>query len=159
MPKYIKTYKTKIGSLAICSDNCCITNIFFSTDKIPNNIEEKETKVIKQAIEEIEEYLDGRRKIFTVPIKAEGTEFQKKVWKALQEIQYGKTCSYKDIANNIACFSGYRAVGSANGKNPIPIIIPCHRIINSNGGLGGFSGGLEMKVRLLKIEGIDLISR
>ena len=154
LPKYMKIFKTKIGNLAVGSDDEYITNIFFGMNKIPEGIEEKETKVIKQAIKELKEYFDGKRKNFTVPLKPEGTEFQKSVWRALQTIPYGKTCCYKDIAKAIGCPKGCRAVGLSNGKNPIPIIIPCHRVINSNGDLGGYSAGLYIKAKLMNIENI-----
>lgn len=122
------------------------------SNEILNNIEEMETEVIKQAIEELKEYFEGTRKIFTVLINPKGTEFQQKVWNSLRKIPYGETRSYKDIAVDIGNNNACRAVGSSNGKNPIPIIIPCHRIINSNGNLGGFSGGLKLKIKLLQIE-------
>ncbi len=154
--KYIKSYNTKIGKLYICSDDNCITNILFETDKIPENLEEKETKIIKQTINELNEYFNGERKNFTVPLNQNGTDFQKKVWKALQTIPYGKTCSYKDIAEIIGCPKGCRAVGLANGKNPIPIIIPCHRVIKNDLTIGGYSGGLNIKRKLLDIENINV---
>lgn len=151
MDKYGKIYRTKIGNLAIYSNSNFITNICFNANKI-NSAEEKETKIIKQTFKEIKEYMEGKRKTFTIPIKPEGTDFQKKVWKALQSIPYGKICSYKDIAQKISCPNGCRAIGLANSKNPIPIIIPCHRVINANGKIGGFSGGLPIKIKLLEIE-------
>lgn len=153
-PKYAKSYETKIGKITIVSDDNCITNIFLGNSKIPDS--KKETSVIEQAIAELEEYFKGTRREFTVPLKPEGTEFQKKVWKTLQTIPYGKTRSYKEIANAAGCPNGCRAVGLANGKNPIPIIIPCHRVINSNNKIGGYSGGLGIKKKLLAIENIFL---
>ncbi len=154
LPKYIKSYETKIGKLTIGSDDNFITHIFFYKDKVPENIEERETAVIKQAINELNEYFEGKRKNFTVPLNPEGTEFQKKVWKALLNIPYGKTCSYKDIAEKIGSPKACRAVGSSNGKNPIPIIIPCHRVINASGNIGGYSAGLDIKTKLMNIENI-----
>lgn len=156
MPKYVKIYETKIGNLAICSDDSCITNVFFDVKKVPEDFKENETKVIKQALREIEEYLNGERKEFTVALRLDGTEFQKKVWLALKDIPYGKTCSYKYVAQKIGCPNGCRAVGLSNSKNPILILIPCHRVINSNGSLGGFSGGLLIKEKLLDIEKIKI---
>jgi len=152
LPRYMKVFKTKIGKLAIGSDDTYITHIFLGTDKLPVNIEEKETKVIKQTITELEEYFKGKRRSFSIPLKPEGTEFQKKVWRALQDIPYGKTCSYKDIAKAIGCPKACRAVGLSNGKNPIPILIPCHRVIAADGKLGGYSAGLKTKIKLLEIE-------
>ena len=154
LPKYIKSYKTKIGKLTIGSNDNFITHIFFYNDKVPENIRERETAVIKQAINELNEYFEGKRKNFTVPLNPEGTEFQKKVWKALLNMPYGKTCSYKDIAEKICSPKACRAVGSSNGKNPIPIIIPCHRVINASGNIGGYSAGLDIKNKLMNIENI-----
>lgn len=101
---------------------------------------------------QIIEYLDGKRKKFTLPLDLRGTDFQKKVWKELIKIPYGETRTYKDIANMIQVPKGYRAVGSALNKNPVPIIVPCHRVIGSNGSLVGFAGGLELKAKLLELE-------
>ncbi|MGL6114268.1 MAG: methylated-DNA--[protein]-cysteine S-methyltransferase [Cetobacterium sp.] len=98
------------------------------------------------------EYLKGERKEFSIPLSLEGTEFQKKVWEALKEIPYGKTVSYKDIAIAIGNPKGARAVGMANNRNPIMIIVPCHRVIGKNGKLVGYGGGLPLKEKLLEIE-------
>lgn len=150
--EYMKTCKTRIGNITIVADGDYITAIFLGKDKIPKNIEVKETNIIKKASEEIIQYLDGKLKEFSVPVKPKGTEFQMEVWQALKNIPYGKTRSYRDIAEAIGKPKACRAVGMANGKNPIPIIIPCHRVINKNGTLGGFSCGLEVKKKLLEIE-------
>lgn len=106
--------------------------------------------------QQLEEYFAGKRKQFDIPLAPEGTPFQQKVWKQLQRIPFGKTASYKDIAVKIKNPGAVRAVGSANGANPLPIVIPCHRIINANGAIGGYSAGLSIKRQLLKIEGISL---
>jgi O-6-methylguanine DNA methyltransferase len=102
---------------------------------------------------QLKEYFNLKRKKFYVPLDIEGTEFQKKVWNALQKIPYGKTATYKDIAEAIGNVKAVRAVGRANGKNPLPIIIPCHRVIEHSGKLGGYSGGLGIKEKLLELEG------
>lgn len=111
-------------------------------------------KVLKRAKRELDEYFKGKRKKFTVPLDPKGTPFQKKVWRALLDIPYGKTITYKELALNVESPKGFRAVGGANGKNPIPIIIPCHRVVATGGALGGYSDGLERKVELLKLEGL-----
>jgi O-6-methylguanine DNA methyltransferase len=104
---------------------------------------------------DIRRYLNGERVKFKMELDISiGTEFQRLVWRGLLNIPYGKTRSYKQIAENIGCPRASRAVGQANGRNPLPIIFPCHRVINSNGSLGGYSGGIEIKRRLLAIEGI-----
>ena len=102
---------------------------------------------------QLKEYFNLKREKFYVPLDIEGTEFQKKVWSALQKIPYGKTVSYKDIAEAIGNVKSVRAVGRANGKNPVPIIIPCHRVIEHSGKLGGYSGGSGIKEKLLELEG------
>lgn len=111
-----------------------------------------ETEVLKLAAKELQAYLDGNLKKFSVPIKAEGTEFQSKVWKALRDIPFGETRSYKDIAIEIGNPKAYRAVGNANGKNPLLIIVPCHRVIGTGGDMGGFSYGVQLKRTLLELE-------
>lgn len=109
--------------------------------------------VLKQASTELQEYFDGSRSTFTVPIQLAGTPFQQSVWQALQSIPYGRTCSYAELAQMIRKPSACRAVGSANGCNPIAIIVPCHRVIAADQTLGGYGGGLEVKQRLLELEG------
>ncbi len=105
---------------------------------------------------DIRRYLGGARVKFRVELDISiGTEFQRLVWRELLNIPYGETRSYKQVAENVGCPRASRAVGQANGRNPIPIIIPCHRVINSNGSLGGYSGGIDVKKRLLVIEGIS----
>jgi len=115
-----------------------------------------ESELIKRAYLQLSEYLSGKREVFDLPLKLEGTEFQKKVWKALTDIPYGETRTYKQIAENIGCPKGCRAVGNANNKNKIMIVVPCHRVIGVNGDLVGYASGLERKSKLLEIEGINL---
>ena len=143
-------YDTNLGIIGIKDNNKAITEIFFSKDKIGDNI--KETDLIKECFRQLKEYFGGTRKEFNVPIEVKGTEFQNKVWKALLNIPYAKTCSYKDIAKNIGNENASRAVGNANNKNPLPIFIPCHRVIGSNGKLIGYAGGLDIKIKLLELE-------
>ena len=103
---------------------------------------------------QLEEYLDGRRRIFDLPIDLRGSNFQKLVWNAVAAIPYGRTASYGQIARLIGRPGASRAVGAANGQNPIPIVIPCHRVIGSDGSLTGYSSGLSVKRRLLALEGL-----
>ena len=107
---------------------------------------------MKNAKKQLDEYFAGIRKEFDIPIKLEGTDFQIKVWKELLKIPYGETCTYLDIAKHIGNPKAYRAVGMANNKNKIMIIIPCHRVIGSNKKLVGYAGGLDVKEKLLKLE-------
>lgn len=104
-------------------------------------------------VRELKEYFAGKRREFTVPLDLQGTEFQKKCWHALLRIPYGATKTYADIARAVGCPQGFRAVGMANHDNPVPIIVPCHRVLASNGTLGGFGGGLDVKRKLLELEG------
>ena len=113
---------------------------------------EKGSALLLQTRQEIDEYFQGKRKIFTVPLLMLGSEFQKSVWNALLQIPYGKTVSYLELAKSIENEKAVRAVANANGANAISIIIPCHRIIGTNGKLTGYAGGLELKKKLLTIE-------
>ncbi|MCO4755435.1 MAG: methylated-DNA--[protein]-cysteine S-methyltransferase [Bacteriovoracaceae bacterium] len=108
--------------------------------------------VLKLASKQLSEYFQGSRTEFDLPLEKEGTSFQVEAWQALQKIPYGETASYKDQALMMGDIKKARAVGSANGKNPLPIIIPCHRVIRSDGELGGYSCGIEKKVFLLELE-------
>ncbi len=118
-----------------------------------------DSDVLKQCTEELREYFEGGRTTFDVPLNLsyKGTEFQRKVWNALREIPYGRTISYKELAVMCGGANYSRAVANANGKNPISIIVPCHRVISSDGTLGGYTGGLDRKSRLLTIEGLQLM--
>jgi methylated-DNA-[protein]-cysteine S-methyltransferase len=144
-------------SLGIAEYKGAINRVFFSHRheniyKKPDDCIVKETPLIKTAAKQLEEYFDGKRKIFDLPIAPQGTEFQLKVWQALRFIPYGETRSYSEIAVNANNPKACRAVGMANNRNPIVIIIPCHRVIGSNGSLTGFGGGLELKKNLLELE-------
>lgn len=110
---------------------------------------------IEGVVEQLNEYFEGKRKSFELPLYLCGSPFQLKVWEALQQIPFGETKTYKDVAQMIGKPKAVRAVGAANNKNPIPIIIPCHRVIGSNGTLVGYAGGLEKKHRLLQLEGLN----
>jgi methylated-DNA-[protein]-cysteine S-methyltransferase len=112
--------------------------------------------VTAEAARQLRAYFAGRLKVFDLPLAPHGTPFQQQVWSALREIPYGKTWSYRELAEHIGRPSAIRAVGAANGQNPIAIIIPCHRVIGSNGSLVGFGGGIEMKQQLLTLEGARL---
>lgn len=147
-------YETKIGIIGIRENNKSITDIFFSKVDTNDNIEE--TDLIKECFKQLKEYFEGNRRKFDLPIETRGTEFQKKVWDELLKIPYGETKSYKDIAIAIGNEKACRAIGMANNKNHIPIIIPCHRVIGSNGKLVGYAGGLNVKEKLLNIENLDV---
>nr|WP_312578663.1 methylated-DNA--[protein]-cysteine S-methyltransferase [Sedimentibacter sp.] len=145
-------YDTVIGKIRISEDGTAVTCISFEDEENERDSELNETPLLKRAFEQIQEYLDGKRKIFDFPIELTGTNFQKSVWRALQEIPYGETKSYKEIAIAVGNEKACRAVGMANNKNQIPIVVPCHRVIGTNGKLVGYAGGLNIKENLLNIE-------
>lgn len=129
-----------------------VTHVCFH-EELPGAWTREETPVLRQTREELAEYFAGTRRAFTVPLAPCGTAFQRKVWAALQDIPYGETRSYKQIAEAVGQPKAFRAVGMANNRNPIAILIPCHRVIGSNGALVGYGGGLDIKTRLLRLEG------
>ena len=143
-------YETDLGIIGIKDNKKAITEIFYAKMKINDNI--KETDLIKECYKQLKEYLQGERRVFDVPIEFNGTKFQNAVWKELLKIPYGETRSYKDIAVAIGNEKACRAIGMANNKNPISIIVPCHRVLGSNGKLVGYAGGLDIKEKLLNIE-------
>lgn len=149
--KYYYVYDTEIGPISLVEGDKHITNLTFGGEAV-EGLELKETTLIKEAKRQLDEYFGGRRMIFDLPIKLEGTEFQKKVWQALEEIPYGMTYSYGQIAEKIGNPRAARAVGLTNNKNPIAIIIPCHRVIGKDGSLVGYGGGLKIKEFLLDLE-------
>lgn len=146
--------KTLLGDLYLVASAQGLQSIFWTKSEAPllTDPRSAEGKVLSQAQIQLQEYLQGRRKKFDLPLDMQGTEFQKKVWKELLQIPYGKTLSYKQLATALGSPQASRAVGTANGKNPLCIVIPCHRVINTDGGLGGYSGGLKIKGRLLQLE-------
>ena len=149
--KYYYTYSTILGDVIIAEEDGFITNVNIRQN-IQGDYIEKETGLICEAYKQMDEYLKGERKEFNLPLKAEGTKFQMSVWEALTHIPYGETRSYKDIAAAINNEKAVRAVGNANNKYPIPIFIPCHRVIGADGKLVGFGCGLDIKEKLLDIE-------
>lgn len=146
--KSVYYYKTIIGEIAIVGDEEYIYEVSFFKKDYPIY----ETTMIKKCYQQINEYLLKERKEFDIPLYIEGTPFQKRVWNALMKIPYGEVRSYQEIAIMINNEKATRAVGNANNKNKIAIIIPCHRVIGKNGKLTGYAGGLDIKEKLLKIE-------
>ncbi len=149
---YIYFYKTSIGKIGISERNGKVTNLYLKNDKLPQNIQVHEPPILKAAANQLEMYLSGKLKEFSIPLEPDGTAFMKEVWISLSEIQYGKTVSYKDIAVKIGRPNAARAVGLANNRNTIPIFIPCHRVIGINKSLTGYRGGIELKKKLLEME-------
>jgi len=145
-------YNYKLCKLGIVEKDGAICGVFFKTGKTPDGFEKAETPLIKKAAAQLDEYFNGKRKVFNLPLKLYGTDFQIDVWKALQNIPFGETRCYGEIARVIGKPKACRAVGMANNRNPIVIIVPCHRVIGHDGSLTGFGGGIELKRRLLELE-------
>ena len=143
-------YDSPVGKLIIGEENGSITRVTWT--QLPKEYLQEETELISECRNQLGEYFARKRKTFDLPLAPKGTAFQQKVWSALQEIPYGEVCTYKDIAVAIGNSKGCQAVGGANGKNPIAIIIPCHRVIGKNGKLVGYAGGMENKKFLLELE-------
>jgi len=145
--------KTSIGNIAIGGDEEYVTHLYLprSTELI-ERFDGKETPVIGEAFRQLELYLEGKLKEFSLPLLADGTPFMKRVWSELVKVPYGTTTSYKELAEASGNPKAVRAVGTANAKNPIAIFIPCHRVINTGGALGGYGGGLDLKKTLLELE-------
>ena len=148
---YGEIYESPVGALTILAGENGIQAIKFGEDEKVKSAG-KASEMTRRAVKELEEYFQGKRKEFTVPCVPEGTDFQKRVWEALTRIPYGVTRTYKEIAVEAGNPRASRAVGMANNKNPVPIIIPCHRVIGSDGKLTGYAGGLGVKEFLLNLE-------
>ena len=158
MNYFYKAMKSPVGELKLVAGDKGLTAIIWENDdprRVPlaGATEDKNHPVLLEVERQLNDYFSGNRKKFSVPLDFRGTEFQKKVWAALLTIPFGETRSYGQIARQIKHPKAVRAVGAANGKNPISIIAPCHRVIGSNGKLTGFAGGLEAKALLLALEG------
>jgi len=145
---YKAYYQSPIGLMEIRATRQAITSISFCDSCGP----EEACPIVRECIKQLDEYFSGKRKDFRLNLAPEGTEFRRKVWQALQTIPFGETRSYREIAAAIGNARACRAVGAANRENPIPIIIPCHRVIGRNGGLIGYSSGLWRKEWLLRHE-------
>lgn len=140
---------TPMGPLTLFAQENCLAALVFGDfggyDHLP---------LFEEARRQLEEYFAGSRQNFDLPLNPGGTDFQRRVWRSLLDIPYGTAISYRELAHRADCPRGYQAVGQANGRNPLPILIPCHRVIGTDGTLGGYSGGLDRKRFLLDLEGI-----
>lgn len=145
-------YETPVGPVCIEENGTAVTALYIDSKKQEERKEEKETPLLKEAHRQLMEYFEKKRTAFDLPLKPEGTDFQKKVWAALCTIPYGETRSYGEIAKQTGNEKACRAVGGANNKNPIMIFIPCHRVIGADGSLVGFGGGLQAKKYMLDLE-------
>ena len=156
---YYTTFESPVGRLLLAGDSNALRRVSFKGSKRsgPPRPEWKlDEAPFTEAVRQLRAYFRGELKEFDLPLELEGTEFQRRVWNALRAIPYGETISYAQLAGRIGNPRAVRAVGLANGSNPIPIIVPCHRVIGSDGSLTGFGGGLSTKKKLLELESKQL---
>lgn len=139
------------GALTLTEENERVAGVTFGAREGAN---QRETPLLREAVRQLALYFEGRLKRFDLPLALKGTPFQRDVWQAISDIPYGETRSYGEIARAVGRESARRAVGMASHRNPVPIIVPCHRVIGANGSLTGYGGGLEVKRSLLTLEGI-----
>lgn len=147
-----RAIKTPIGPLTLQADEVAVTAIRFGAGGAQDA-----SPLLDAAEAQLREYFAGARRTFDLPLAPHGTAFQQRVWAALRAIPYGETRTYGELAAAIGSPNASRAVGMANHRNPIPIIIPCHRVIGANGTLTGYAGGLEVKQKLLALEGLNIL--
>ena len=148
MNLYFDHFESPLGLMEITASECAVRSIYFVDKVAPKN----PNSIIRLAKDQLLAYFDGALKTFDLPLEANGTVFQKTVWNALTTIDYAQTCTYGDIAKQIGNPKGMRAVGLANGKNPMTIVVPCHRVIGANGKLTGYASGTDRKAWLLDHE-------
>jgi len=152
---YYTTMESPVGTLRLVAEELGLRTVWFvrgRKDEKPDAEWKQDAAFFTDVMRQLNAYFAGELREFEIPLLLEGTEFQKRVWKALLAIPYGETISYGELAKKIGEPKAVRAVGAANGQNPIPIIVPCHRVIGSDGSLTGFGGGIENKKRLLELE-------
>lgn len=153
--KRISYRQTEIGSIGIIENGRAVTHLLFSAGPPPEGVKEEESPLLKQAFQELEDYLQGKKiKRWKTPLAPEGTAFQKRVWQVLLEVPYGESRTYTEVAHCTDSPKAVRAVGSACKRNPIPVFIPCHRVLGAGGRISGFLAGLHIKRKLLALEGI-----
>jgi methylated-DNA-[protein]-cysteine S-methyltransferase len=159
MKVYQVTWLSPLGGLHLMANDQELLSLCFDENRDAclsrlgmNEVTERENRVIERVQSELEEYFAGKRRAFTVPINLQGTAFQKRAWEALRRIPFGATISYGEQARALGAAAAVRATGTANGRNPIAIIVPCHRVVRSDGTLGGYAGGMDLKASLLELE-------
>ena len=148
--------ESDVGPLYLVASDLGLQGVFWKKQKSPmiSSLKANQPAIrhLAQTLKQLQEYFRGERRDFDLPLDVKGTEFQKKVWQQLAKIPYGQTLSYRDVAQKIKKEKAFRAVGTANGRNPLSIIVPCHRVIAADGTLGGYAGGLKIKTHLLALE-------
>ncbi|MDB6034153.1 MAG: cysteine methyltransferase [Verrucomicrobiales bacterium] len=155
------TVKSGINDLMLVADDSALIGLYFvGFDHLPVTSNRwtlnAQHPVLQQAAKQLQEYFKGKRNRFSIPLRLDGTAFQQKIWREIALIPYGETITYSDLAERAGAPQATRAAGTSTGRNPIAIIIPCHRVVGKNGSLGGFAGGLEKKKYLLNLEGSEL---
>jgi methylated-DNA-[protein]-cysteine S-methyltransferase len=156
-----KIVASPVGALTLIASEKGLAAILWENDdparvRLHPRVEDADHPVLCEAERQLAAYFAGKRRAFDLPLDFQGTDFQKRVWTALLAIPFGETRSYGDIARAIGAPTAFRAVGAANGRNPLSIVAPCHRVIGTNGALTGFAGGMKAKAFLLRLEGLDL---
>lgn len=158
---YTTDYRCPLGRLVLESDGKALTRVRLPGEKPPAATDDgaprvRDAKPFAAVIAQLDEYFAGTRRRFDLALAPGGTPFQRKVWQQLRKIPYGRTITYAQLAHRVGNDAACRAVGAANGRNPLPIVVPCHRVIGSDGSLTGFGGGLTAKRKLLELEGAQL---
>jgi methylated-DNA-[protein]-cysteine S-methyltransferase len=154
---FYKEMESPVGKLKLVASTNALRAILWEQER-PNRVKlaplrlDPQQPILIETERQLREYFAGTRNAFDLPLEPAGSEFQKKVWQALREIPFGQTRSYLDLARSVGSAKAVRAVGAANGKNPLSIVVPCHRVVGANGALTGFAGGLEVKAKLLALE-------
>jgi methylated-DNA-[protein]-cysteine S-methyltransferase len=148
------TIDSPIGVLELQTTDDALTSIYFCDDSSVTAMQGDldSDPVLRETVDQLDAYFAGERTDFDLPLSPRGTEFQRRVWSALAEIPYAETWSYAELARHIGLPTAFRAVGAANGQNPLPIVIPCHRVVGANGKLVGYGGGMDRKRQLLELE-------
>ena len=150
-------FECPLGPLLLAAEATGIRQITFLEEEKIRQVRPESSPILSRLFEQLEEYFAGNRTAFDLPLDPEGTEFQKKIWRELLHIPYGSTITYGELSERVGDKKAVRAIGKANGQNPLPIIIPCHRVVGSNNDLVGYSGGIERKRWLLQHEGALLL--
>lgn len=157
MNTYYRHVQSPVGPLLLAASDAGLRTIEFDASQHPvqrgDDWQPGDHPLLAATATQLREYFDGTRRAFDLPLAPEGTDFQQRVWQTLATIPYGQTISYAELASRVGKPSASRAVGAANGRNPLPIVLPCHRVIGTNGSLTGFGGGLPVKRFLLELEG------
>jgi methylated-DNA-[protein]-cysteine S-methyltransferase len=157
MKTYYDTLSSPVGELTLVADESALVAVLWEVDRpgrvpLPKLARAPAHPILREAKKQLREFFAGKRRTFDLPLRFEGTAFQNEVWRALRDIPYGETISYATLAARIGRARAHRAVGTANGRNPLSIVIPCHRVVASSGHLAGFAGGLPAKELLLELE-------